>query len=155
MNNIEEKIAAIIKEESGEKPQNKFEPQKVQWEKAIEFEENGVVASVSVLPITRPRYSVEIGTKTNAGRFGRYLPLFVEGRGKVEVRRIDRETIDRLLTQAEDYVRMKVQENEDAFIEFKLAQEKKREAQQQKGEHQPKPGLKTLAKKDKQKKGEV
>ena len=93
------------------------------WKEIKELEENGVLVVVSASDGTRPRYNVRVGRRGERGVIP-FLPLFVKGQGKVHVTPIA-DTISRLVCEAEKFVEGLAQDDEDKFIEARMARESK------------------------------
>ena len=75
----------------------------LEWERVKEFEEGGVVVTLLIMRIERPKYNLEIGFRTQQQqKVVRRLPLAVSGQGQLILKRTDTEILARLIRAAED-----------------------------------------------------
>jgi hypothetical protein len=127
-------------------PRNRPTVNPSDWKKVQEFEENGIIVSVSRLEAShgRPKFNIEISSRSKSGRPVRYFPMFIDGQGKVSVRRISG-FVAKLINEAEDWIDEQAQKREDEFIEQRQAREMK---QLDRDKPRPQAGIKTLGKRD-------
>lgn len=94
---------------------------KVNWSVVKDFELNGIVVEVSASDTERPRYSVRIGRRGERGTVS-FVPLYIEGQGKVRVTSIV-DTMSKLLQEAQEFVEEQAQTHEDEYIAKRIERE--------------------------------
>ena len=115
---------------------------RTQWEDDKTFENDTHVVQVSKLPLRSPLYSVSISGKNRDGKQVRFMPVYGEGQGMINVRPILAD-LRELLDSAEAHIQRQLQWAEDERIE-----ESQRRAERDKGQNKKPMGLKELAKRD-------
>jgi len=95
---------------------------KIEWVPAKDFEVSGFRVRIQMSKGFRPRYSLSVGRVNQDGKFVPFLPIFVEGQGKVKIKRIST-IISELLAASEDWIHNECQIREDQIIEEKQARE--------------------------------
>lgn len=93
------------------------------WTVVKELEENGVLVEVSKSDAYRPRYAIRVGRRGDKGLVP-FLPLFIEGKGKITVNS-PADTAAKLMKEAAEFVREEAQKAEDEYIEQRIARELK------------------------------
>lgn len=119
---------------------------RAEWQDDRSFENDHFVVHVSKLPLRVPKFSVSISAKSFDGRPMRFIPVKAEGQGIVKVRPILADLIE-LIDTAENYLQKQLQLAEDIRID----EMQQREAQRMPKGNQPRPGLKELSKRDREK----
>jgi len=94
---------------------------KIAWSVVKEFEENGIVVEVSVSDTRTPRYNARVVRRNERGAIP-FLQLRTEGQGKVRIVSIAK-TVEKLLSEAEQFVESEVQKIEDAYIDQRIERE--------------------------------
>ena len=120
---------------------------RVEWTQAASFEKEGVVVLVNVLPLPRPKFSMEFRFQNPSGRTDRHIPIVAEGTGTVHITSPSSDVLAFLAQQARTFVQKAAQGAEDARIEALQAREQKQIAREK--PPQVVKGLKTLGKQDK------
>jgi len=121
------------------------EQQAMTWVKVKEFEEKGIVISVSCLHLRKPRFSYEVGVRVNGGKFGRFFPVLAQGQGRIEIVPTETDVLTKLIGEAQAWIKSQYQEAEDAAIEQRIQRE---QSQVNRDKPRHKPGIKTLGKAD-------
>lgn len=88
---------------------------------SFELEGTDLVVEVSQNDAPRPRYSYRVGKKGERGTIP-FIQVFTEGQGTIRVVSTAAKVAE-LIAQAEEFVRQKVQEHEDAYIERRIERE--------------------------------
>lgn len=98
--------------------------EKKAWETGATFksDDGTMEVKVNVLRLFRPVYSLQV-CGANGGRF---LRITVEGKGQIEIVPINTITLERLIRDAEDWVKDDRQKREDEIIAEYQAREAKR-----------------------------
>jgi hypothetical protein len=82
-----------------------YSQHEVQWMDDKTFERAGVVVTVRKLPVARPKWSIEISTRTPRGDKGRFIPVHLHKEdGHLVVEEVDTDTMVDLVEEAEDYI---------------------------------------------------
>lgn len=119
---------------------------RAEWESDRTFENDQFVVQVSKLTMRVPKFSVSISAKSFDGRPMRFIPVKAEGQGIVRVRPILADLLQ-LIDEAESYLQRQLQLAEDARID----EMQERESRSVPRGNQPRPGLKELSKRDREK----
>ena len=93
----------------------------VSFDGQAHLEENGILVEVSANDAPRQRYTVRVGRRGERGSIP-FLPLFIQGQGKVHVVPVA-ETVAKLLGEAQEFVTERAQADEDAYIARRLERE--------------------------------
>lgn len=91
------------------------------WTVIKEFEADGILVEVSSNDSPRPRHTVRVGRRGERGTIP-FLPLFIEGQGKVRVVSVA-ETVAKLLVEAQNFVEERAQAIEDEYLAERISRE--------------------------------